>query len=643
MTERAIRATLAAGEAMIRWPRGTKRGTVMALDAGLIILTCLMAFWIRLSTVFFDVRPALIVIAAALFLWLPIFSRHGIYRTLFRFAGAGHLSRLVIAGLAYAVPMILIFMVVSVVSVPRTVGVLQPILFIGALCLSRIVARYILVDLLSQRAFVGARRDVAIFGAGNAGQQLAASLRAEPSMSLRAFIDDDRRLDGQTMEGVPIFHTDRIEDVIERHGIDRVLIAVPSLSRSRKREIIEALEPYPVDLRILPNLRQIVDGKVDLGTLQKVSVTDLLGREPVPPNEVLLARSIQGKTVLVTGAGGSIGSELCRQAARLRPKKLVLAEFSEIALYTLEKELREAKDAGELTGDLEIVPCMANVLSTTDMRVLYDEHRPETVFHAAAYKHVPLVEENVTAGVRNNVFGTLNAAQLAQEFGAERFILVSTDKAVRPTNIMGASKRICEMVLQALSNEPGNTRFAMVRFGNVLGSSGSVVPLFEQQIAAGGPVTLTHRDVTRYFMTIPEAAQLVIQSGAMAEGGEVYLLDMGEPVRIGELAELMISLSGRTVRSAENPDGDIEIQEVGLRPGEKLYEELLIDADAERTRHASIRRANEVFLPWAALSEELGTLDALIREGDDRRTRALVLKLVPEFMQPTVSVKPAVS
>ncbi|OWV34642.1 hypothetical protein B5C34_04910 [Pacificimonas flava] len=628
---------ISASEQVLGWSRSRKRLFVMAHDGLLCVLACWLAYWLRLSTVSFDLRPFALTVVAALFFWLPIFRVSDIYRTLFRFAGPGTMTRLMTAGLSYAVPMVVLFLVVSVPTVPRTVGVLQPILFVGLLGLSRILARYVLVDLLNQQNFSGRRQSVAIYGAGTAGQQLAASMRHEPSMRLYAFFDDDVRLDRQTLEGVPIYHASRLREAIETLGIDSVLIAIPSVSRTRRKAIIESLEPYRVEVRILPNVRDIVDGTVDVEKLRTVSIDDLLGRDPVPPNEVLLARTILEKTVLITGAGGSIGSELCRQAAQLRPAKLVLAEISEFALYNIESELREMREAGEFGGEFEIVPRLVNVVSESDIRRLYEETKPDTVFHAAAYKHVPLVEENMLAGVRNNVFGTLNCARLAKEAGVERFILVSTDKAVRPTNVMGASKRVCELVLQAMASEPGGTRFAMVRFGNVLGSSGSVVPLFERQIAEGGPVTLTHRDVTRYFMTIPEAAQLVIQAGAMADSGEVYLLDMGKPVRIGDLAELMVTLSGLTVRNEQNPDGDIEIREVGLRPGEKLYEELLIDADAQRTHHPSISQGNEFFLPWAQLQQELSGLDAAIRSGDESFALATLVRLVPGFDRPLIA------
>ena len=379
----------------------------------------------------------------------------------------------------------------------------------------------------------------------------------------------------------------------------------------------------------MPGIREITDGKVSISDLRQIEVTELLSRDSVRADPGLMANTISGRTVLVTGAGGSIGSELCRQIARYGPKRLVLAEMTEAALFSVEGEMRALVAAGK--ADFEIVAELGSLVEQATCDRLFERWMPETVFHAAAYKHVPIVEANAIAGVRNNVLSTLNCAQAARDNGAERFILVSTDKAVRPTNVMGASKRVCELVLQAMSEEPGNTVFSMVRFGNVLGSSGSVVPFFQRQIAQGGPVTLTHRDVTRFFMTIPEAAELVIQAGAMAQGGEVYLLDMGEPITIYSLAQTMIRLSGRTVKDAANPDGDIEIVEVGLRPGEKLYEELLIDGEAEKTAHERIFRAREEGICWNELQPELIFMRDALDNGDSAAIRGLLARLVSGY------------
>jgi FlaA1/EpsC-like NDP-sugar epimerase len=459
--------------------------------------------------------------------------------------------------------------------------------------------------------------------------QLALSLRHVPEISVVGFVDDDERLAGQRLQGVGVHSSARLEQAIRHEKVDVVLLALPNAGRKRRREIIERLEPLAVEVKTLPQMQHIVDGKVSFDDLREVQIDDLLGRDMVEPNTILLQRTIVGKTVLVTGAGGSIGSELCRQILALKPRRLVLAEMTEHALYRIEAELREAQAEGGHAVPIE--PELINLVDRQATDRLFDNWRPDTVFHAAAYKHVPLVERNVISGLRNNITGTRNAAHAADRVGVERFVLISTDKAVRPTNVMGASKRVCEEILQALSMGGSSTRFAMVRFGNVLGSSGSVVPLFKQQIRSGGPVTLTDRNVTRFFMTIPEAAQLVIQAGAMAQGGEVYLLDMGESIRIYDLAHTMISLSGLTVKDENYPDGEIEIVEVGLRPGEKLYEELLIDAEAEETIHPRIRRAREATLDGAKLEALLEALFVALREGDRSAALALLPELVPEY------------
>ncbi len=459
-------------------------------------------------------------------------------------------------------------------------------------------------------------------------------------MYLSGYIDDDGRLAGQHLDNVTVYPSTNVAELVERLEIDTVLLALPRVSRQRREEIVRQFADVSVQVLTLPAIGDLVDGSVSISDLREIEITDLLGRDPVPPNHLLLHRTISDRTVLVTGAGGSIGSELCRQIAVLRPTAIVLVEMTEHALYLIESELREAQLAGDIDESTQIHTELGNIADELTARRLFERWRPETVFHAAAYKHVPLVEENVIAGMRNNVFGTFRCALEAKRVGVQHFILVSTDKAVRPTNVMGASKRVCELVLQALASEESKTRFAMVRFGNVLGSSGSVVPRFQQQIKDGGPVTLTHRDVTRYFMTIPEAAQLVIQAGAMAEGGEVYVLDMGEPVRIYDMARTMIHLSGLTVRDEANPMGTSRSREVGLRKGEKLYEELLIGDSPRRTNHPRIMRATEDKLTWDELSARLDQLDTVLGEGNRARALDILCDLVPEY-QSAQSVRAA--
>ena len=446
-------------------------------------------------------------------------------------------------------------------------------------------------------------------------------------MRLHGFVDDDNRLKGQKMDGKKIFWSGQLVSLIEKHGITDILLALPNIPRKKRRAIVEDIQQFKVHVQTLPNMKEIIDGRVSFNDIRELDIEDLLGREPVTPNELLLGRTIIGKTVMVTGAGGSIGTELCRQIVKIGARRLILYEISEFSLYAIEKELQiYAKEHGH--DHLEILPILGSVTDPKRLAFIFMRWKPETVFHAAAYKHVPLVEANPVEGVRNNILGTFETVNAAHKADVKDFILISTDKAVRPTNVMGATKRGAEQILQAFAAKSRTTKFSMVRFGNVLGSSGSVVPLFRQQIEAGGPITLTHRDVTRYFMTIPEAALLVVQAGGLAKGGEVFVLDMGKPVKIIDLARTMIQLSGLSVKDDARPDGDIEINEVGLRPGEKLFEELIIGNSPKPTMHERIMMAEENFTPWPELMD---LLDALRDCRDRDETIQLLEKLVPEF------------
>ena len=571
------------------------------------------------------------VTAAALVLWLPLFLFRGIYRTVVRYIGSRTMMGIATSSLLMMIGLAALFTINSVPGIPRTIAIIQPMIFAVLLVMSRLVARYVLFDLLNKRNAVGPRNRVLIYGAGSSGRQLALSLRHEPNKVLLGYVDDDRRLTGKHLDGVRVHYSDDLVTLIPRYQVDMVLLAMPQISRQRREEIVRKFKGISVRVLTLPAMGALIDGSVSVGDLREIEITDLLGREPVPPNRDLLHHTVSGRTVMVTGAGGSIGSELCRQISRLDPKQIILVEMTEHALYSIEGEMREAQRGGTLGEDVAIHAELGSVADPDLVRRMFDRWRPDTVFHAAAYKHVPLVEDNVISGIRNNVFGTLNCAVEAERVGVSHFILVSTDKAVRPTNVMGASKRVCELVLQALADRGGSTRFAIVRFGNVLGSSGSVVPRFQRQIREGGPVTLTHRDVTRYFMTIPEASQLVIQAGAMAEGGEVYVLDMGEPIRIYDLARTMINLSGLTAREGADGEGDIEIREIGLRKGEKLYEELLIGNSPQPTAHARIMRARETLLEWDELSAQLDALRVALAQGDRVVALTILSALVPEF------------
>jgi len=471
---------------------------------------------------------------------------------------------------------------------------------------------------------------VMIYGAGEAGRQLAAAMANSHEMRVVGFLDDDERLYGQVLNGLRIYGPDDLEGLVLSLQISDVLLALPSISRHRRNEILSQMLHAKVSVRTLPSVSDLAQGRVTISDLRELDIDDLLGREPVTPDTLLLGKNTTDKVVLVTGAGGSIGSELCRQILKIGPAILLLVEQSEFALYQIHQEL-QAKLANQPDSSIRLVPLLASVRDEERMREIMSTWKPQTVYHAAAYKHVPLVEHNPAEGIKNNVLGTLTAARAAAEQGVADFVLISTDKAVRPTNIMGASKRLAEMVLQALAADSSGTRFSMVRFGNVLGSSGSVVPKFRQQIRDGGPVTVTHADITRYFMTIPEAAQLVIQAGAMAMGGDVFVLDMGQPVKIMDLATRMIELSGLTVRDEENPDGDIGIEVTGLRPGEKLYEELLIGDNPKSTSHPRIMKAHEEFLLWPQLEEKLRVLRMALDVNDVGVVRLMLEQLVSGY------------
>ncbi len=620
---------------LVQWPRLYKTLAMVMMDMALMAIASCLALYVRLGTFAIFGRPLVTIILAALMLFVPLFFALGIYRSVNRFSGVRAIMELGRGVLLFGAALAVFFAASRINNVPRTISIILPIIFFVLAAGARTLIRFVLVDMLRRVRFVGNQKRVLIYGAGIAGQQLLQLLRREPNFDVYAFVDDDKRLHRQRIDGLPVFYSDDMERVILRGGISDVLLAIPSVSRARRAEIVDELQRYSVRVLTLPHLGALVDGKLSVADLRAIAIEDLLGRDPVQPNELLMARTIAGKTVLVTGAGGSIGSELCRQIMAARPAKLVLSEMSEYALYAIEQELTEtARESG--WAGTELIAEMGSLIDRPTVHRMMQRHRPDTVFHAAAYKHVPLVEANSIAGMRNNIFCTLNTALEAEAIGVDHFILISTDKAVRPTNVMGATKRVCELILQGLASRKTATRFAMVRFGNVLGSSGSVVPRFQKQISEGGPVTLTHKDITRYFMTIPEAAQLVIQAGGMAKGGEVYVLDMGESVRIIELARAMIRLSGLTERTEEEPTGDIEIVEVGLRPGEKLYEELLIGENPQPTSHPRILTATEHMIGWEELEASLVALKTCLDTGKNADARAHLRTLVPEYQPAAV-------
>lgn len=612
-------------------PRRVKQSIVIALDIVLSLAATWIAFTLRLDIPHWPSGVQWVVYPMAAALAVPLFIRFGLYRAIFRYTGAAALAATTKAVVVYGAVFLCVLLVARWPMVPRSLGVLQPLIFLLLVGASRAIARFWLLE-RTARAQSEIRGRLLIYGAGAAGVQTAAGLSGR-QFELAGFIDDDPTKVGRSINRLPVIAPAQVLQMVHHHGVTDILLALPSATRQRRNEIIETLRHLPVHVRTLPGLADLASGRVTVQDFQELDIEDLLGRDAVAPDATLLGSQIAGKTVLVTGAGGSIGSELCRQIMRAAPERLVLVDHSEYNLYAIHQELQARAPSGPA-----VLPRLASVTQAQRMHDLFAEFRPHTVYHAAAYKHVPLVEQNPAEGILNNVFGTLVTAQAAQAHCVDRFVLVSTDKAVRPTNVMGASKRVAELVLQALARPVvslnGTTHptvFGMVRFGNVLGSSGSVVPLFRRQLAAGGPLTVTHPDVTRYFMTIPEAAQLVLQAGAMAEGGEVFVLDMGHPVRIMDLARLMVRLSGLTVRDEAEPAGDIEIAVTGLRPGEKLYEELLIGDDPQPTSHPRIMKAREGGLEWHELSPALDALLAAARANDVLTMAELLRRLVSGY------------
>ena len=613
--------------ALINLSRRNKQTLMVLFDSGAVIASIFLAFSLRLGYFYYPTgnNNLLLIMIASPILALPIFAVFGLYREVIRYVGFKALWQINQAATLYAVLWALISFMAVIDGIPRTVILINWSIVLMSVGGSRFFARWVLsqeniTNHLSQK------RNVLIYGAGSAGRELCTALYQSSEYNPVAYVDNSVELYRQSINGLEVFNEDDIEDLIQKHNIKEVLLALPSISRRRRNEIIAILNPFPINVRSLPSVSELAQGKVKIDDLRDVSIKDLLGREPVKPNEELLKLKITGKVVLVTGAGGSIGSELCRQIILQKPKQLILYEINEFSLYNVEQEFDKIE-----MPHVEILPVLGSVRDRKRFQNVVKHFSVQTIYHAAAYKHVPLVEYNNSEGVLNNTFGTLIAAEVALAEKVETFVLISTDKAVRPTNTMGATKRIAELVLQALSKQESSTCFTMVRFGNVLDSSGSVIPLFKQQIKNGGPVTVTNANMVRYFMTIPEAVELVVQAGAMGKGGDVFVLDMGEPVRIYDLATKMIQLSGLQVLDEDNLDGDIEIKCIGLRPGEKLYEELLVGDNISQTDSLLIMRAEESMLDWEDLKPILDQLNEAINNSDQEKVRELLIEAVPEF------------
>jgi FlaA1/EpsC-like NDP-sugar epimerase len=605
-------------DSLLALPRGAKKTLAVMTDAALCVLTVWLAICFRFESWVSLAGYQWFAVVLSVLLAIPLLTAFGFYHTVIRYAGRQTVIAALRAIAVYALLYSAVFTAYGLPLVPRTIGLLQPMLLLISLALTRLLASQLLADQIEWVNHQENLPTVVIYGAGQSGQQLAASIQMGRKSRVVGFIDDNSNLHNAQIAGVPVSSPTRLDALVQRYQVQDVLLAMPNLSRSQRNSIIKGLSNVNVAVRTLPNLGDLAQGKVSQSDLRELDIEDLLGRDPVKPIEALLARNITGKTVLVTGAGGSIGSELCRQIQKLKPQKIVLIDSNEFGLYRIGEELEAAGQLHSTSASL--VLSLLNVQNLSALEAVVAAHRPNTIYHAAAYKHVPMIEANPVIGLQNNVMGTFNVAQCAKRFCVDDMVLISSDKAVRPTNVMGASKRISELVLQefAFKDESSlhETRYSIVRFGNVLGSSGSVIPKFREQIEAGGPITLTHPEVTRYFMTIPEAALLVIQASAMRSQSKnntpVYLLDMGDSVKILDLAKTLIKLSGHSVRDASNIDGSIEIQYIGLRPGEKLFEELLISTDALKTQHPKIMVANdagEVDSAW--LTKTLDSVQSL--------------------------------
>jgi FlaA1/EpsC-like NDP-sugar epimerase len=608
---------------IINLPRYTKRIIAILIDIGLCVLCTWFAFFLRLEQFVKINDVTSLAVLISVLLSIPIFWLMGLYKTIFRFQGSSIIFTVFIGTFCYGLLYFTVISIYTIQGIPRSIGIIQPILLFLSISASRISIKFLF---LSNFKKTKNKTNVLIYGAGSAGRQLLTSLDSNPEMKVVGFLDDNPQFHRQIILGQTIYNPIKIDKLINIKNIEIILLALPSITRQKRNQIINNLNKNKVIVKTLPSIQDIVEGKVSVSDIKDLDIDDLLNREQVKPNLELLSKNITSKVVIVTGAGGSIGSEISRQIIKLNPKKLILIESSEFALYKICEDLKK------LNQSIKVTPLLINIQSQSNISSVFKIFNVDTVYHAAAYKHVPLVEENICESVKNNVFGTFNLAEAALNYNVQNFVLISSDKAVRSTNIMGATKRLAEICIQSLyDNQNQQSKFAIVRFGNVLESSGSVIPKFKQQIKEGGPVTLTHPDVTRFFMTKAEATQLVIQAGSMAEKCEVFVLDMGESVKIRKLIEKMIKLSGLSIKDDKNLDGDIEIKIIGLRPGEKLYEELLIGDNPQPTIHEKIKKAQDPFIPLNKLKIDLDHLSNLIKENKIEKVKHMLSNLVPSY------------
>jgi len=610
-------------KSIIGLPRYAKIIIAILIDVGLCIFCTWIAFFLRLEEFVKINNITTLAVEISILLAIPIFWLMGLYKTIFRFQGSSIIFTVFVATFIYTLFYFAVISIYGIQGIPRSIGIIQPILLFLGISATRISIKYLF---LSNVKKIKNKTNVLIYGAGNAGRQLLTSLESNFEMKPVGFLDDDPQFHRQFILGQMVYDPSNIDKLIIKKNIDIVLLALPLISRQRRNQIINNLNKFKVTVKTLPSVQDIVEGRVSVSDIRDLTIDDLLNRGQVQPNSELLSKNISSKVVMVTGAGGSIGSEISRQIIKLNPKKLILVELSEFALYKISEDLKN------INKNTKIIPLLINIQNQSKIEHLFKTFSIDTVYHAAAYKHVPLVEENITESVKNNVFGTFNLAEATLKYNVSNFVLVSSDKAVRSTNVMGATKRLAEICVQSLyDNQNQKSKFAIVRFGNVLESSGSVIPKFKQQIKEGGPVTLTHPDVTRYFMTITEASQLVIQAGAMVEKCEVYVLDMGESVKIKDLIEKMIKLSGLSIKDDKNLYGDIEIKITGLRPGEKLYEELLLGDNPQKTFHEKIKKAQDSFISFSKLKIDLDHLSNLIEENKVEEVKSVLSNLIPTY------------
>ena len=616
-----------ATKSILNLPRFAKNIVAIIVDLSLCILCTWFAFYLRLDQLFLIQGVVLTAVIVSVALALPVFWLLGLYRTIFRYSGLSIIFSVSIALLVYGLLYFLIFGVVGVTGIPRSIGILQPMLLFFAIVTSRILVKYLLSGNYFFKDKYRFLKKALVYGAGDNGRQLASALANNNELKVVGFLDDDDRLHGQVLQGHQIYSPLKIANLIKSKEVQLVLLALPNIPRLRRSEILNNLSNYPLQVQTLPTIIDIIQGRVNLSDIKDLDVDDILNRHQVLPNSELLSKNITSKVVLVTGVGGSIGSELARQIIKLNPQKLLLLELNEFALFKIYEEL------SIINKNLKIIPLLINAQDQNKVNEIFKIFKVETVYHAAAYKHVPLVEENISESIRNNVFATLAVVKAALSNSVENFVLISSDKAVRPTNIMGASKRLAELCVQGLYQNTKNNKIKMsiVRFGNVLESSGSVIPKFKKQIKDGGPITLTHPDVTRYFMTLTEASQLVIQAGAMSEDCDVFVLDMGESVKIKDLIYKIVKLSGLTVKDESYKDGDIEIKIIGLRPGEKLYEELLLGDNPQKTQHPKIQKAQDPFIPFNQLEVDLNNLKTLLDHNKVLEVKELLAKIVKTY------------